>query len=299
MRDVARETGVVTQMGNQGTSLDGTRKGAAIIQAGALGKVKEVHVWTNRPIWPQGIERPQETPPVPAYLHWDQWIGPSPYRPYHEAYHPFKWRGFWDFGTGALGDMGCHTANLPFMALDLRDPVAVGAETSGHNRETYPGWSVVKYEFPARSNRGPVTMYWYDGGKLPEASLVGGVELSASGSLVVGEAGKLLSNNDYGEQWELQGVEEPEVEFERSPGHFAEWAEGIRGNGKPMSNFPDYACALTETILLGNLAVWSGKRVEWDAKNLKPTNAPELESMVRPEYRDGYSLEATTVGAAT
>jgi hypothetical protein len=180
---------------------------------------------------------------------------------------------------------------MPYMALDLRDPVSVEAQSSGHNQETYPGWSVIKYEFPARGDRGPVTMTWYDGGKLPERGLLEGEDPSDSGALVVGEHGKLYSFGDYGERWKLLGdVEEPEVEFKQSPGHFVEWVRAIQGEEPAMSNFPNYSGGLTETVLLGNLAVWSGKKVEWDAKNLKATNAPELDSIVRSEYRDGFSL---------
>ncbi|HEY1784043.1 MAG TPA: Gfo/Idh/MocA family oxidoreductase, partial [Pirellulales bacterium] len=140
MAEVARETKVATQMGNQGTAGSGLRKSAAIVQAGTLGPVHEVHVWTNRPIWPQGGPRP-EAKPVPKNVHWNLWLGPAPKRPYGDGYHPFAWRGWWDFGTGALGDMACHTMNLPYMALDLRDPVSVTAETAGHNKESYPKWS--------------------------------------------------------------------------------------------------------------------------------------------------------------
>ena len=123
-------------------------------------------MWTNRPIWPQGEGRPPEVE-VPKHVHWDLWIGPAPYRSYANGYHPFAWRGFWDFGTGALGDMACHTMNMPYMALDLHNPVSVEAETSGHNKETYPSWSIIKYEFPANDKRPAVTMTWYDGKKLP------------------------------------------------------------------------------------------------------------------------------------
>jgi predicted dehydrogenase len=141
---LAAEKNLATQMGNQGTASSDLREAAAIIKSGVVGTVKEVHVWTNRPVWDQGIDRPSDTPEVPASLHWSEWIGPAEMRPYHPAYHPFKWRGWWAFGTGALGDMACHTLNMPYMALDLRDPVSVQATTSGHNMETFPAWSVIE-----------------------------------------------------------------------------------------------------------------------------------------------------------
>jgi len=293
MADIAREKGLATMMGNQGTALDSLRKQAAIIKSGILGKISAVHVWTNRPVWPQGIERPKDVKGNPNFIHWDEWLGPAPYRPYHEAYHPFKWRGFWDFGTGALGDMACHTVNMPYMGLGLRDPIAVTAESSGHNKETYPGWSKIHFEFPAKDNRGPVDLYWYDGGKRVDQAMLKGAEPVESGALIVGEAGSLYSKGDYADDYQMLGLEDPKnVEFEKSPGHFEEWVNAIRGEKPATSNFQNYAGGLTETILLGNLAVWVGdnKRVEWDAVNLKSTNMPELASLVKPEYREGYSL---------
>ena len=293
MGNLAREKGVATMMGNQGTALDSLRKASAITNSGVLGDVKEVHVWTNRPVWPQGTDRPSEVSGVPNHVHWHQWIGPAPTRPYHEAYHPFKWRGFWDFGTGALGDMACHTLNMPFMALDLRDPTAVTATTAGHNKETYTGWSIIDFDFPANDKRGPVKLTWYDGGKRPDPSLFGGEKPESSGALIIGENGSLYGLQDYCNSYKLLGgIEEPKVEFDKSPGHFTEWINAINGKGPATSNFPDYAGPLTETILLGNLAVWvgDGKRVEWDAKNLKSTNMPELASFVKRDYRPGYTL---------
>jgi len=288
--ELAREKGVATQMGNQGTAMPALRKAAASIRAGAVGDVKEVHVWTNRPVWPQGGSRPPEAP-VPEFLDWEAWIGPAQMRPYGNGYHPFSWRGFWDFGTGALGDMACHTMNMAFMALDLRNPVSVEAETSGHNQESFPKWSLIKYEFAANDNRGPLTLYWYDGGKRPDKELLEGRNAPGSGSLVIGTEGKLYSPNDYGADYELLGgAKQPEVEFEQSPGHFQEWVRAIKGGPAAVSNFPDYASPLTETVLLGNLAVYAGKKVEWDSKNMKATNAPELEALVRKQYREGYTL---------
>ena len=289
--EIARDKKVATQMGNQGTASGGLRKSAALVKAGVLGPVHEVHVWTDRPIWPQGVERPQPAD-VPSTLHWDLWLGPAPKRPYANGYHPFAWRGWWDFGNGALGDMACHTANMPFMALDLSHPTSVVAETSGTNHDSYPKWSIIHFEFPATDKRPAVTMIWYDGGKRPPVELFDGHQPEGSGSLLVGEKGKLYSPGDYGtDRVLLGGVQEIEVSFPESPGHFDEWVRAIKGGDPAMSNFPDYAGPLTETILLGNLAVWAdGKKIEWDAKNLKASNAPEVSPIIRPEYRRGYSL---------
>jgi predicted dehydrogenase len=325
MGKVAAENKVATMMGNQGTAGDGLRKAAATIQAGALGTVKEVHVWTNRPIWPQGGARPKEEP-VPATLKWDLWLGPARVRPYGQGYHPFAWRGWWDFGTGALGDMACHTVNMPFMGLGLRDPVSVVAKTSGHNHDSYPSWSVIEFQYPATDKRAAVKLFWYDGGQRPADDVLTQVkELQKqkeeekkkeqakskgkgkgkkkparrdSGCLVVGDKGQLFSPDDYGGQYYLLGgATQPEVTFVKSPGHFAEWLRAIRGGAPAKSNFTDYAGPLTETILLGNLAVWlapeaeqEGKKVAWDAKNLVATNAPEVANVIKMPYRTGYSL---------
>jgi len=293
--ELAKEKKLATQMGNQGTAGSELRKAAALLRVGAIGKVAEVHVWTNRPIWPQGGPRPAPAE-VPSTLEWGLWLGCAPERPYAEgAYHPFRWRGWWDFGTGALGDMACHTMNMPFMGLDLRDPTSVVAETSGHNGDSYPKSSKITFEFPANDWRGPITYYWYDGGNKAPLELLKGQKMSGSGCVVVGEKANLFSGNDYGGGYKILGdVTEPEVEFTRSPGHFEEWVGAIKGGPEAVSNFPNYAGPLTETVLLGNLAVWAaaeggvGKKIEWDAKNLKPTNAPEVEKIVRKEYRQGF-----------
>jgi predicted dehydrogenase len=298
LAEIARAQKVATQMGNQGTASAGLRKGAALVRAGVLGTVTEVHVWTNRPVWPQGIKRPPKSE-VPATLKWDLWLGPAPVRPFsgqkmsngRPTYHPFNWRGWWDFGSGALGDMACHTMNLPFMALDLRDPIEVEAETSGHDRDCFPSWSVIRYRFAARGKRPALRLVWYDGGKRPAEKLLGeGKKLSASGSLIVGDKGKLYSPGDNGNRWELLGAVEKKVEVEESPGHFPEFVRAIRGGKAATSNFPDYAGPLTEMVLLGNLAVYAGKKVEWDARKLEAKNVPEVEGLIRPVYRKGYSL---------
>jgi predicted dehydrogenase len=304
MGQVAREQKLATQMGNQGTAERALREAAAMLRKGVLGDVTEVHVWTNRPIWPQGGERPPAAEP-PESLKWDLWLGPAPVRPYAKgAYHPFNWRGWWDFGSGALGDMACHTVNLPYMGLELHDPVSVQAVTSGHNKDSYPKWSVITYEFPANDWRPALKMVWYDGGKKPDKALFDGDNVPGTGSLMIGPKGKLYSPGDYGGSYKLiSGATPIKVEYPRSPGHFEEWVRAIRGGEPAMSNFPGYATGLTETILLGNLAVWvaagdgpgkecQGEKVLWDAKNLKSTNVSGLETIVKPVFREGYTLDA-------
>jgi len=298
MAQVAREKKLATQMGNQGTADASLRKAAALIKAGTLGTVKEVHVWTNRPIWPQGGDRPQPAQ-CPAHLKWDLWLSVAPERPFANGYHPFSWRGWWDFGTGALGDMACHTVNMPYMALNLRDPVAVQAESSGHNKDSYPKWSIITFDFPELNGRPALKMFWYDGGKRPSKDLFAGKDVSGSGVLVIGKKDKLYGPGDYCEQGVqlLSGAKAPDnLKWANSPGHFQEWVRAIKGGEPAMSNFPDYSGGLTETILLGNLAVWvadkgKGEKVDWDAKNLKSTNIAGLEAIVKPTYRAGYTLD--------
>ncbi len=296
LADLARQNKVATEMGNQGTAMSTLRKSAALLRAGVVGKPKEVHVWSNRPVWAQGGPRPKEEP-APARLKWDLWIGPAPFRPFANGYHPFSWRGWWDFGCGALGDMACHTMNMPFMGLDLQNPTAVVATTSGHNHDSYPKWSVITWEFPARGDRPAVKLFWYDGGKRPPLGLLEHQKPCGSGCCVVGERGKLYAAGDYaeGDAVLFAGAHDMKVEFPVSPGHFNEWINAIRGGPPATSNFPCYAGPLTEVILLGNLAVWAadkgeGKKIQWDAKNLKALNAPEVEPIIRPVYRTGYTL---------
>jgi predicted dehydrogenase len=297
MRELAKEKKLATQMGNQGTANGALREAVEIVKAGLIGDVKEAHVWTNRPIWPQGTGRPTDMPEVPAHIHWDLFLGPAPYRPYHSKYHPFAWRGWLDFGTGALGDMACHTMNMPVMALDLFDPIAVTAESSGVvENETYPKWSVIEYEFPERGSMPPVKLTWYDGGKTPPAELLlGKAQMSSRGALLVGEKATIYSDDDYCGGYKILSkdpsfeLQKPEPSLPRSPGHFKEFAIACAGGEPAMSNF-DYAARLTETVLLGNLAMRAGQRVEWDAKNLKVTNVADANQFVKREYREGWTL---------
>jgi predicted dehydrogenase len=307
MRTLAAEKKLVTQMGNQGTSHDGFRSGVELIRSGVLGQIKEIHVWTNRPIWPQGIARPTGTPGIPNNVRWYEFLGPAQDRPYNKAYHPFAWRGWLDFGTGALGDMACHTINVAAMALSLFDPEAVEVlDTSGIvDHETYPVWSIIKTHFGARENRGPLTMTWYDGGKnLPEEkrayqALLHGRKASGSGLLLVGENGSFFSENDYGAEHVLlptenfKDVKKPEPTLPRTKNHFGEWVEGIKAGDpkKPMSNF-DYAGRLTETVLLGVVALKAGSRIEWDADAMRARNNPNADQYIRRDYRKGFSIHA-------
>lgn len=324
MQEISKEMGVVTQMGNQGTSENGLREAVEVVRSGAIGQVKEVHVWTNRPIWPQGTGRPAGMDPVPPELNWDCWIGPAPMRPFKggRTYHDFNWRGWIDFGTGALGDMACHTTNMPVMALELWDPIAVTAvKNSGIvEGETFPANSMLKFEFPERNGLAACDFYWYDGGNLPREELLnqlpesfkkriaaqksGGEKTSAA--LLVGTKGMLLSPDDYGARYfllpesEFTAYKKPEQSLPRIPFQGGtderqkwEFVHAIKGTHKAgtMSNF-GYAGHLTETILVGNLALRAGegKRLEWDAKNLQCTNAPEINKFVQREYREGWSL---------
>jgi predicted dehydrogenase len=311
MREVAAQYKVVTQMGNQGTANDGLRRGVEYIQAGIIGPVKEVHVWTNRPtgFWKQAPDittRPKEKPPVPSYVHWDLFLGPAPERAYNPIYHPFHWRGWRDFGTGALGDMACHTANLAFLALKLDLPIAVSAERSEVNPETYQAWATITYEFPARGELPPVKLVWWEGtrnGKqnLPRAELFKGEQPHSSGLLLVGEKGTLFSPNDYGASFKLlpakhfEGVKDPPKKLPRpGPGNEdlhqkLEWVRAIEKGSQPMSNFA-YASVLTEAMLLGNVAVQAGKPIEYDGVTGQITNDPKAQRLLSREYRKGWSV---------
>ncbi|MFO0840805.1 MAG: Gfo/Idh/MocA family oxidoreductase [Gemmataceae bacterium] len=304
----ARAAGVATQMGNQGHATEGSRLTNEWVRAGVLGAVREVHVWSDRAgrLWKQGIGRPKDTPAVPTTLNWDLWLGPVRERPYHPAYVPSNWRGWWDFGTGALGDMGCHIIDHPVWALGLGAPTVVEARTTldgsvleGNkpNAETFPIASVIYCEFPAAGERPAVRMTWYDGGLMPAtpAGMPPGQHLPDNGVLYVGSKGMMYHSSHGG----MPHLVPAELHHEakkvaktmvRSPGHYEEWVQGCKGGPKPASNF-DYAGPLTEIVLLGVLALRApGRRLEWDSANLKVKNAPELDQVIRPEYRRGWTL---------
>ena len=308
LRALAVEKKLCTQMGNQGTAADGFRRGVAVIRSGTLGAVKEILVWTNRPIWPQGIARPTGTADVPKNLHWDEFLGAAPERPYNKGYTPFNWRGWLDFGTGALGDMACHTINVAAMALNLFDPETVEVvDTSGIiDRETYPSWSIIKTHFGERDGRPPVDLTWYDGGeRLPKEkrseieARLHGEKMPGSGLLLIGEKGSFFSTNDYGAEHVLlprdQYKDQPKIEatLPHSPGHFREFVDAIKANdpSKAMSNF-DYSGRLTETVLLGVVALKLGGKIEWDSAAMKVKNQPEADIFLKRVYRKGFSVHA-------
>ena len=300
MAETARKHKVATQMGNQGHCNSHTRRLVELIQGGVLGKVSAIHVWTDRPNnwWPQGIERPKETPPAPPTLDWDLWLGVAPWRPYNPAYVPFKWRGFWDFGTGALGDMACHCMDLAFFSLKLGAPTSIEAQSSGVNDETAPLWSIIAYEFPGDGARAAVKMTWYDGGKFPSPELVKDTELSSNGIILIGDKDTLYVPNYWGAGKFLSGAKVEDFKdipetlpkpsgFERN--HHQEWLAACKGGPKALSNF-DYSGPMTEAVLLGDAALRAGQKILWDSVKLKVTNVPEANHYLRTEYRKGWSV---------
>lgn len=327
LRKLASEHGVVTQMGNQGSAEDGLRRAVEVVQAGLIGSVREVHVWSNRPVWPQGMDRPTTSDPIPANMDWDGWLGPAQYRDFKkDAYAHFNWRGWQDFGTGALGDMACHTANMPFRALKLGYPTEIEAWSSGINTESYPLKSRIRFQFPERDGLPAVTFHWYDGGDAlpnnpnrhdgnnkPEKSVTAEIEemmgeVPGSGCVLIGDKGKLFSPDDYGAKFflKLSGDKEllngkdhtavkavpqtiPRNAFQGDPDfrHHQEWIAGCKGGPVPYSNF-EIAGYLTEIILLGCIALRVGKKLEWDGPNMRAINAPEAARFVRRTNRKGW-----------
>lgn len=310
LTEAAREAKVVTQMGNQANSMEGVRQVCEWIWDGAIGNVREVHVWSDRPggRWPQGIDRPKETPPVPSTLDWDLWLGPAPQRPYNPIYVPFKWRGFWDFGTGPLGDMGSHNLAPVFWAMKLKYPTSVEASSTGFNTETLPLASMLTFEFPARGEMPPLKVHWYDGGLLPPQpdELEPGRTLPHDdGVIFVGDKGILLAEGS-GAQWprllpesRMKEYKQPPKTLPRSPGHYQQWIEACK-NGTPTSSNFDVAGPITECMLLGTVALRTGKergggcrirqKLYWDGPNMKITNDAAANELLHFKYRQGWTL---------
>jgi predicted dehydrogenase len=300
----AKEYKVATQMGNQGQATDGPRRLREMIWDGVIGPVSEVHVWTDRPnnglfkiYWPQGVSRPVENPATPPELDWDLFVGPAPVRPYHPAYHPFKWRGWWDFGNGALGDIGCHSLDPIFRALKLKYPTSVQAVSTLVNTETYPSGSIVRYEFPARGDMPPVSLTWYDGGLRPMLipELEPGMKMGAGGTLYIGSKGKIL-NDKILPGTLRESYKAPEPYIPSSPGHEQEWILASKGGAPAGSDF-EWAGPLTETVLLGNIALRNeikeklgGEVMNWNPDKFSFTNMPEADQFLHFKYREGWSL---------
>ena len=296
---VARETGVATQMSTQQNASDDHRLLCEMIWSGAIGDIREVHTWSNRPIWPQGLERPEENMEIPSSLDWDLWLGPASVRPYHSAYVPFAWRGWYDFGTGALGDMGCHQFDPIVKALKLGQPLRVQASSSRLYDETFPIASIVHYDFAAREAMPAVRVTWYDGGLQPGKP----EELDADipfgdwngGLLIVGDTGKILCDAVGNKPMLLpkkrnEEYTPPKPYLPRSAGHYKEWIEAAKGGPQAGANF-EYGCPVTELVLLGNIAIRTQEILEWDFENMKIKNSVKANEMIHPEYHNGWNLE--------
>ena len=317
LKRIAVEKKLATQMGNQGSAADGLRRAVEVIQAGVIGAPKELHVWSNRPIWPQGMDRPKGSSPVPEHLDWDLWLGPAAERPFVEnAYHAFAWRGWSEFGTGALGDMACHTVNMPFRALKLGYPTVVECEMASRiYSESYPLTSRIRFEFPERDGLPPLMFWWYDGAPdkefkplRPYPNIVKDVvamkgSLPPSGCLIIGEKGALFSPDDYGSQFFIQLKDEKTFtngndheaakavpqSIPRSPGHNQEWFDMMKNGTPAYTNF-EIAGYLTEIILLGCIAlrVGEGVRMEWDGPGMQSPNCPQAAQFVKRSNRAGW-----------
>ena len=301
LAETAKKMNLVTQMGNQGHAGEGARLINEWIWDGAIGDVREAHAWTNRPIWPQGIDAPKEIPSVPSSLDWNVWLGPAPFRPYHPAYHPFSWRGWWDYGTGALGDMGAHILDQPFWALKLGSPKTVQASSTKFTKDSYPVSEVVTYEFPSRGKMPPVKLTWWDGGLMPPRpeELEPGRMMgdSGGGALFIGDKGKLMCSTYGGNpriipESRMKEYTRPEKTIQRSPGIHEEWVAAIKAGKKSTTDF-SYSGALTEVMLLANIAVRMAEKrtvLQWDGEKLEFPNLPEANHYVHKEYRQGWSL---------
>jgi len=312
LTEAAREAKVQTQMGNQGHSSDEIRMLNEWIADGAIGPVHEVYAWTDRPVggdpWSDFpiMARPKETPEVPKTMDWDLWLGPVQYRPYHPIYHPMSWRGFWDFGTGPLGDMGCHIIDPAFWVLKLGQPTRVEATTTHYQpdvaAETFPRASIIRYEFPARGDMPPVKLTWSDGRLMPPRprELEPGRRLEGSGALFIGEKGTIM-HGSHGAggvriipETKMRAYKRPEKTLPRvkggQSGHEQDWIRACK-DGQPASSSFEYGGPLTEMVLLGVLAMrFKDAPLEWDAANLKVTNLPEADKLIHPPFRDGWVL---------
>jgi predicted dehydrogenase len=294
MAEVARETRVATQVAVGNQASEATRQLCEWVWADAIGPVRRVINWSSRPYWPQGIERPKETQPVPDGLDWDLWLGPAPARPFNHVYLPFIWRGWHDFGAGAIGDMGCYSFDTIFRVLKLEAPTTVEATVSDNCPETYPKSSTIHFDFPARGSMPPVKLSWYDGGLKPETPPeLEGRKMPGEGLLFVGDKGSILCGftGDHPlllPESKMKAFQPPPKTLPRSPGNEREWLDACKGaKTVPGANF-EFSASVTETILLGNAATRIGKRLEWDKASMKTT--PAADKIIQPEFRQGWTL---------
>jgi len=303
LAEAAKKYKVATQMGNQGHANEGWRLLTEWYKAGALGQIKVVHTWTNRPVWPQGIKTPEGSDPVPETLDWDVWLGPAPKRAFKkDVYHPFKWRGWWDFGCGSLGDMGCHTMDGLFWALDPGHPTAVEVvSASGPLDDAFPKQSVIRWDFPAKGDQPAFSHFWYDDSVQPKdlPEELKGLKLPKTGNLFIGTKATVLCSGDYGDtvrivpEAKMKEIGKPAKLFERSPGHYKEWFMAITGEKPldfPKSNF-HYAAPMTATIQLGNIALKCGKRLEWDGVKGEFTNDKNANQYLTKQYPAGWKFD--------
>lgn len=304
LTEAARAANVATQLGNQGHSSDSIRSFCEMIQDGALGGVREVHAFAQNSYRPRGyVGRPPDTPPVPPTLDWDLWLGPAPARPYHPVYHPGKWRGWVDFGTGIAGDWICHVLDPIYWALDLGAPAAVTAQALDYadprvRAETYPPGCVIVYEFPARGKQPPVKVIWYEGACPPPRppELEPQRKLPQFGAIIVGDRGKALHGSHGAGGWQLlpkardDAYPRPAPRIPRVKGHHADWVSACKGGPAASANW-NYGGPLAEVALLGVLAQrFNGQRLEWDARSLRVTNFPAANAFVHPPYREGWTV---------
>ncbi len=298
MAGVAREKKLVTQMGTQIHAGGNYRRVVELVQTGAIGPVAEVHVWLGAnlegPAKPTDMSQPEaptDRPPVPEGLDWGLWLGPAPYRPYSPAYAPFQWRYWWNFANGQLGDFFCHYCDLAFWALKLRHPTTVEAEGPVHP-ESAARWTIARQQYPARGELPPVTLTWYNGGGYPPFMQERNIPAWNSAVLFIGSKGMLIA--DYNKhqllpEEQFAGFQKPEPFIPDSIGHHREWIEACKTGGSTTCNF-DYSGALTEAALLCNVALRTGEKLTWDAKNLKAVGCPQAEAFIRREYRKGWTL---------
>lgn len=300
--EVAKACGVMTQMGNNGNGTDAQRRKIEMLQSGVLGEISEIHVTTDRPIWPQGLARPEGSDPVPAELAWDCWLGIAPERPFKkDVYHGFKWRGWFDFGTGAMGDIACHAMSFFFRGLDLRDvQSAETVKTTEKFPETYPCATTVKLTVRSGRQKRPVTVYWYDGKTKPEpevcpkaAATWGGIP---GGTLIIGDKGMycndavcMKDDAKFRGMAQHEATKDLPVSLPRVKSHHWEFVEAIRGGAKPFSHI-DHSVPLTELVLLGCISQQVAGELKWDASACRFTNSEEANRLVRPYVRDGWKI---------